>query len=87
MDFQKQNALFLVKMKEVHQLTKIATTTLLSDTTSLVQTSIERVADKVKDSLKNAGIVFEDIPGMKDIFLPDSEMTNLITGLQTKAIL
>lgn len=84
MDFQKQNALFLVKMKEVHQLTEIATTTLLSDTTSLVQRSIERVEDKVKDCLKNAGIVFEDIPGMKDIFLPDSEITNPFTGLQTK---
>jgi hypothetical protein len=84
MDFQKRNALFLLKMKEVHQLTEIATTTLLSDTTSLVQSFVERVEDKVKDCLQNAGIVFEDIPGMKDIFSPDNEMTNPFTGLKTK---
>ncbi len=41
LDFQKQNALFLLKMKEVYQFTEIATTTLLSDTTSLVQSSVK----------------------------------------------
>ncbi len=82
-NFKKQNALFLLKTKEVHQLSQKAATTLLSDTTSLVQSCVEQVQDKVKDCMDNAGIQFDDIPGLKEIFSPENEISNPFTGLKT----
>jgi hypothetical protein len=82
-NFKKQNALFLLKTKEVYQLSQKAATTLLSDTTSLVQSCVEQVQDKVKDCMDNAGIQFDDIPGLKEIFSPKNEISNPFTGLKT----
>ena len=83
-DFSKQNALFLLKSKEIHQLSEEATKTLLSDTTSLIQRSVEQVKDKVKDCLNNAGMQLDDIVGLKEIFSPENAITNPFTGLKTK---
>ena len=83
-DFRKQNALFLLKSKEIHQLSEEATKILLFDTTSLIQKSVEQVRDKVKDCLNNAGMQLDDIVGLKEIFSPENAIANPFTGLKTK---
>lgn len=83
-DFQKQNALFLLKTRELHQLTQAATDSLVSDTTCIVKNTVEQLQMQVKDSLDNAGIQLNDIPGLKQIFMPDSTVCNPFNGLRGK---
>jgi hypothetical protein len=46
-DLKRQNALFLLKTKEMHQLTQTATDSLVSGTTCIVKNSIEQLKNGV----------------------------------------
>ena len=83
-DFQKNNAMFLLKMKENYQMSTAAITALLCDTTSLVQSCVEQIHGKVKDCLNNAGIELENVPGLQEVFRPENEIANPFNGLTTK---
>ena len=83
-DFQKNNAMFLLKMKENYQMSSTAIAPLLCDTTSLVQSCVEQINGKVKDCLNNAGIELENVPGLLEVFKPDNEIANPFEGLKTK---
>lgn len=82
-DFQKNNAMFLLKMKENYQMSTTATAAMLCDTTSLVQSCVEQIHGKVKDCLNNAGIELENVPGLQEVFKPDNEIANPFSGLKT----
>ena len=83
-DFQKNNAMFLLKMKENYQMSTAAITALLCDTTSLVQSCVEQIHGKVKDCLNNAGIELENVPGLQEVFRLENEIANPLNGLTTK---
>ena len=83
-DLKRQNALFLLKTKEMHQLTQTATDSLVSGTTCIVKNSIEQLKNGVRKCLDNVGMLLDDIPGLEDMFRPDSNESNPFNGLQTK---
>jgi hypothetical protein len=83
-DFKKQNALFLLKTKEIHNLTRIATDSVVSDTTYIVRNSIELLKMGVANRLDSAGIRFDAVPGLEDLFKDDSPVNNPFSGLQGK---
>ena len=81
---QEQNALFLLKTKEIHQLTQKATDSIVADTTSIVKTTVESLKCKVKNCLESTNLQFEDIPGLKEIFRADSPESNPFSGMESK---
>lgn len=83
-DLQKQNALFLLKTKEIHQLTQKATDSVVSDATCIVKNAVEQLKLRVENCLDSAEIRFNDIPGLEDVFKADSPECNPFNGLQTK---
>ncbi|XP_028416938.1 uncharacterized protein LOC114541149 [Dendronephthya gigantea] len=83
-DLKRQNALFLLKTKEMYRLTQTATDALVSCTTSIVKNSIEQLKNRVTKCLDNVGMLLGDIPGLENMFRQDSNESNPFNGLQTK---
>ena len=81
--FKKQNAQFLLKTKEIHNLTQKATDSLVSDTTYVVRNAIELLRTGVANTLENAGTQLNAVPGLEDL-LKDSPANNPFSGLQGK---
>lgn len=83
-DFQKQNALFILKTKEIHQLTQKGMGSVVSDTTCIVQNAVEQLKGRVENCLDSAGIKLDDIPGLEDVFRADSHECNPFHGIRSK---
>ena len=84
-NFLKQNALFLLKTKEFHNLTQKATDSIVADTTHIVRSSIEIFSKEVEKKLYAAGIGCDDIPGLQELLKDDHHMSNSpFSGLQGK---
>lgn len=83
-NFKKQNAQFLLKTKEIHNLTQKATESLVFDTTYVVRNAIELLKTWVANTIENAGIQSNVVPGLEDLFKDDSPVNNPFSGLQGK---
>ena len=83
-DLQRNSALFLLKTKEVNQLTQQAIDSLDSDTTDMVKTTVEVLKNEVRNCLERAGIQFDGIPGLDSHFKDDKPVSNPFHGLQAK---
>jgi hypothetical protein len=83
-DLLKQNALFLLKTKEIYSLSQTATDSVISDTTNIVKNTIDLLRMGVANRLDSAGIQFCAVPGLQELFEDDNPLSKPFDGLRGK---
>jgi hypothetical protein len=81
---RRLNALYLLKTKEVNLLTQKATNDIVQGTTALVQNTVEVIRKGLQNRLDSAGIAFDAIPGLEDLFAEDHPISNPFEHVSTK---
>ena len=76
-------AKWILKLKETKKLTQSSVDSILEDATELCATTVSELGFRVESLLNTAGIRFNDIPGLREIFAPTSPYCNPFDGLDT----
>jgi hypothetical protein len=86
---RRLNAAYLLGTKEAHKLTQRTFDTVVSNTTAVVQNSIELLINKLWSRLDSAGVDFRSVPGLQGFFeelsTEDSIINNPFLGMETKS--
>jgi len=77
----EENALFVLKTKEIYSLTQKATDSIISDTTYIVKNTINLLRMGVANRLDSAGIQFCAVPGLQELFEDDNPLSKPFHGL------
>lgn len=81
---KRLNALYLLSTKEANLLTQKALDGIVDGTTALVRNTVELVKRGVQNRLDSAGIDFEAVPGLEDLFAEGHEISNPFSHVATK---
>ena len=81
---KRLNAQYLLSTKEANLLTQKALEGIVDGTTALVRNTVELVKRGVQNRLDSAGIDFDAVPGLKDLFAEDHEISNPFSHVATK---
>ena len=81
---KRLNALYLLSTKEANLLTQKALDGIVDGTTALVRTTVELVKRGVQNRLDSAGIDFDAVPGLEDLFAEGHEISNPFSHVVTK---
>ena len=73
-----------MKSKEIHLLSQKAVDGIAEGTTAVVRNAIDCVRDGMKSCLDSAGIAFEAIPGLAEVFDADNTISNPFSHVATK---
>ena len=73
-----------MKSKEIHLLSQKAVDGIAEGTTAVVRNTIDCVRDGMKSCLDSAGIAFEAIPGLAEVFDADNTISNPFSHVATK---
>lgn len=79
-----QNAQFILKTKDVNLLTQKCLDNIVDDSTQLVQRVVNAVKSELQDCLESAGINFDTIPRLNDIFGEENPIMNPFQHVSTK---
>ena len=86
---RRLNEAYLLGTKEEHKLTQKTVDTVVSNTTTIVQNSIELLRNKLWSRLDSAGVDFRAVPGLHEFFeelcTEDSVINNPFLGMETKS--
>ena len=77
------NALWILKLKESHKLAQSCVDSVLQDVTELCTVTISELGESVKSVINSAGLQFENIPGLQELFMPSSNFCHPFSGLST----
>jgi hypothetical protein len=87
-DIARLNACYLLATKEIHKLNKKTVNTIVTNTTSIVQNSLELVRGRVSSMLDNCGAGCTNIQELReqlnDLLTEENVMTNPFLGMETK---
>ena len=81
---KRLNALYLLSTKESNLLTQKALDGIVDGTTALVRNTVELVKRGVQNRLDSAGIDFDAVPGLEDLFAEGHEISNPFSHVATK---
>ena len=81
---QRLNALFLMKIKEIHLLSQKAVDGIAEGATAIVRNTVDCVRDGVKSCLQNAGMDFEAIADLQELFDVDNMISNPFRHVATR---
>ena len=73
---KKMDALFLLQTKEVNRLTQKVTDNIMDDVTTLVKNTVEILKMGVQNRLDSAGLRFDAVPGLSELFKDDHPISN-----------
>ena len=79
-----QNAQFILKTKETNLLTQKFLDNIVDGSTELVQGTVNAIKSGVQDCLENAGINFDAIPVLNDLFAEENPISNPFQHVSTK---
>lgn len=82
--YKKQNALYLLKTKETQLLTQKALDEIVDGSTALVRNTVELIRAGVQNRLDSAGIRFDAVPGLSEIFEENHVVSNPFQHISTK---
>lgn len=80
---KSNNALWILKLKESHKLAQTCVDSVLQDVTELCTVTISELGESVKSVMNSAGLQFENIPGLQELFAPSSDFCQPFSGLST----
>lgn len=81
---KKMNASYLLSTKEAHSLTQKALDGIIDGSTNLVRNTVELIQIGVQNRLDSAGIDFDAVPGLSELFAEDHKISNPFTHVATK---
>ena len=81
---RNQNAQFILKTKETNLLTQKCLDNIVDDSTELVRGTVKAIKSGLHDCLENAGINFNAIPGLNDLFAEENPISNPFQHVSTK---
>lgn len=73
---KKQNALYLLQTKEANLLTQKALDGIVDSSTTLVRNTVDLIRCGVQNRLDSAGISFDAVPGLDDLFKEEHIISN-----------
>jgi hypothetical protein len=82
---KRLNALYLLKTKETQLLTQKTLDSIVEGSTSLVRNTVELIRDEVANRLDSAGIRFDAVPGLNDLFQENHSISNPFSHILTKS--
>lgn len=82
---KRLNALYLLKTKETQLLTQKAVDEIVEGSTALVRNTVELIRDQVSNRLDSAGIRFDAVPGLEELFKEDHSNSNPFGHISTKS--
>lgn len=81
---KKLNAFYLLGTKEAHSLTQKALDGMIDGSTTLVRNTVELIQSGVQNRLDSAGINFDTVPGLSELFAEDHKISNPFAHVATK---
>lgn len=81
---KRLDALYVLKTREINQLTQTAVNNIVEDSTILVRNTVEKVRKGVEECLEDAGILLDSIPGLQQLFKDDHPISNPLQHVSTK---
>ena len=81
---KKTDALFLLQTKEVNRLTQKVTDNIMDGVTSLVKNTVEILKMGVQNRLDNAGLRFDAVPGLDELFKDDHPISSPFCHVNTE---
>jgi hypothetical protein len=79
------NALCLLQIKDEGKIPQTVVESIVKNTTQIVDNNVELVKSGVENCLSNAGLQMQDIPGLEDIFDPESPVRKPFDGCNNEA--
>lgn len=76
-------AMWILKLKESHKLTQACMERVLQDVSELCTVTVAELGDAVKSTLNSAGINFDHVPGLSELFTTSSTFSQPFNGLLT----
>ena len=84
-EIRRTSALHLLKMKDRDRVSQTAIDSFVDNTTSIVRTSMDVLKRGLMNRLDTAGIDFNAVPGLSELFQEDSLAMNPFSGLREEA--
>ena len=84
-EIRRTSALHWLKMKDRDRVTQTAIDSLVDNTTSIVRTSMDVLKRGLMNRLDTAGIDFNAVPGLPELFQEDSLALNPFSGSREEA--
>ena len=81
---KKTDALFLLQTKEVNRLTQKVTDNIMDGVTSLVKNTVEILKMGVQNRLDSAGLRFDAVPGLDELFKDDHPISSPLCHVNTE---
>ena len=81
---KKTDALFLLQTKEVNRLTQKVTDNIMDGVTSLVKNTVEILKMGVQNRLDSAGLRFDAVPGLDELFKDDHPISSPFCHVNTE---
>ena len=81
---KKTNAFYILRIKEANLLTQKCVDDIVLSTSELIKTTVESVGNGVRDCLNNAGIQFDTILGLPELFAIDNPVSDPFGHMSTK---
>jgi len=81
---KKTDALFLLRTKEVNRLTQKATDNIMDGVTTLVKNTVEILKMGVQNRLDSAGLRFDAVPGLDELFKDDHPISSPFCHVNTE---
>ena len=84
-DIKRSNALYLMKLKESHLLTQTSLDSVVEGTTTIVQSTVQRLREEVEKKLRENGQEMMDINGLSDVFDEIQPLCHPFAHVKTKS--
>lgn len=81
---KKTNAFYILRIKEANLLTQKCVDDIVLGTSELIKSTVEAVGIGVRDCLNNAGIQFDTIPGLPELFAANNPVSDPFEHVSTK---
>ena len=79
---RRNAALFILKNKQVHQISQFALNDLLGDVSMVMRQSIDHLSSNIVSVLERNGIEYQDVDGLTEV-LSDEQLRNPFSGLES----
>lgn len=83
-DNRRSNALYILRVKEENLLTQKCVDDIVLSSTELIRNTVETIGNGVRECLSNAGIQFDTVPGLQELFSPINPVSNPFEHVSTK---
>ncbi|CAB3998227.1 hypothetical protein AC249_AIPGENE17010 [Paramuricea clavata] len=84
-EIKRLNALYLMKLKEVHYLTQTSLDSVVEGTTAIVQNTVQTIRNEVEKKLRESGQELMDVDGLADVFDQTQPLSNPFAHVKTKS--